>query len=361
MREDFVTRLQMQLRDAAEREERRGAVGHALGDARWRLRSPTLAGVLTAVLLALAVAIGVLAVDRDTTPAGPAVVAELRLTGNPEQLVTAFGSVWIADPVVGDIVRVDPERRSVTARIPVGSAQRITIEPVGGELWAIGEQPSTLLRIDPATNRVADTVALRDPSGRPFQALDVLASDRAVWAVSAEGAVRLDPRTGAARQLVAPPAGGNEAQGIELGEDTLWVYGTNGVIRRFDGATGAPQGRLLPQLAGTQWFGDLGGDLMAANGDGRVARLDGRTGAVRWQRVVGERVHAAAYGAGLWWHFVTRAGEPARLVALDPSDGAVVSSTTMPGFGATGMAVIGDEVWIDEPGGRTIVVAQSTR
>jgi outer membrane protein assembly factor BamB len=130
------------------------------------------------------------------------------------------------------------------------------------------------------------------------------------------------------------------------------------VIRRYNAATGAPQGRLLPQLAGTQWFGDLGGDLMAANGDGRVARLDGRTGAVRWQRQLGERVHAAAYGAGLWWHFVTRPSEPARLVALDPRDGAVVSSTTMPGFGATGMTVVGDEVWIDDAGGKTLVVAR---
>jgi hypothetical protein len=45
-------------------------------------------------------------------------------------------------------------------------------------------------------------------------------------------------------------------------------------------------------------------------------------------------------------------------VTLDPRDGAVVTSTPMPGFGATGLAVIGDEVWIDDAGGRTIVVAR---
>jgi hypothetical protein len=57
-----------------------------------------------------------------------------------------------------DVVRVDPERRAVTARIPVGDAQQITIQPVGGELWAIGEQPAEVLRIDPATNRIAETI-----------------------------------------------------------------------------------------------------------------------------------------------------------------------------------------------------------
>ncbi len=352
-----MTRLQLQLREAAEREAHGGALGHALRGARWRLGSPALAGAVAALVLLLAVGAGALLLRDDPVPAGPRLVATVELTGNPEQLLPAFGAVWIADPVAGEIVRVDPERRAVTGRIPVGLTQRITMEPVGGELWAIGAQPGTLLRIDPATNRIADRIALRDPNGRPFQALGVLANDRSVWAVNAEGALRLDPRTGEARQLVAPAAGGNEAQGIELGNETLWVYGTNGVIRRFDAATGAPQGRILPQLAGTQWFGDLGGDLMATNGDGRAARLDGRTGAVRWQRQLGERIHAAAYGTGLWWHFVTQPSQPARLVALDARDGAVVSSTTMPGFGSTGMAVVGDEIWIDDAGGKTLIVA----
>jgi hypothetical protein len=358
MREDFVTRLQLQLRDAAEREARGGTLGHAFRGARWRLGSPALAGAVAALAVLLALGAGALLLRDDTAPAGPHVVATLEVTGNAEQLVPAFGAVWIADPVAGEVVRVDPQRRTVTARIPVGSAQRIVVEPVGGELWAIGDQPSELLRIDPATNRVAESVTLRDLDGRTFPALEVLANDDAVWAVSAEGALRLDPRTGAAKQLVAPPRGGNEARWIELGGETLWIYGTNGVIRRFDARSGAPQGQLRPQLAGTQAFGDLAGDLIGTDGDGRVARMDGRTGAIRWQRIVGERIHAVDYGAGLLWYFATRPGEPARLVALDPRDGAVVSSTDMPGFGATGLAVIGDEVWIDDAGGRTLVVAR---
>lgn len=353
-----MTRLQLQLRDAAEREARGSTLGHALRGARWRLGSPALAGAVAALAILLAIGAGALLLRDDTAPAGPRVVATLELTGNPEQLMPAFGAVWIADPVAGDIVRVDPERRAVTARIPVGPAQHITFQPVGGELWAIGEQPAKLLRIDPATNRVASTVTLRDLDGRPFQALDVLADERAVWAVSELGALRLDPRTAATLQHVAAPADDHEARWITLGDDALWVYGTDGVIRRFDAATGAPERRLRPQLAGTQIFGELAGDLVGGDGDGRVARMDGRTGAVRWERDLGERIHASGYGAGLVWWFVTRPGEPARLVAQDPGDGAVVSSTPMPIFGATGLAVIGGEVWIDDAGGRTLVVAR---
>jgi outer membrane protein assembly factor BamB len=311
-----------------------------------------------AAALLVAGIVGAVWLRDDTTPAGPHIVAQLDLTGNPTQILPAFGAVWIADPVAGELVRVDPERRAVTARVPVGESQELAVQAVGSELWTVGARPDRVVRIDPATNRVAGTIALRTPEGRPFPALDVLDNDRAVWAVSAEGALQLDPRTGAAIRLVAPPRGGNEARWATLGEDTLWVYGTDGAIRRFDAESGAPTGRLAPALAGTQRFGDLGGDIVGMDGDGRVARMDGATGALRWERRLGERIHAGDFGGGLLWHFVTAPSRPSRLVAQDPRDGNVISSTDLPVFGATGLAVVGDEVWVDDPAGTTLVVAR---
>jgi hypothetical protein len=355
MKEDFVTRLQLQLRDAAEREARRPAPARRLRDVG---RSPAVAAAIAAAALLLVIAAGAALLRDDSVPAGPRVVAQLELTGNPSQLLPAFGAVWIADATAGEVVRVDPERRAVIARIPVGTAQELVLEEVGRELWAIGAQADELLRIDPATNRVAHTVPLRDPRGRPFHALAVLANDRAAWAVSAEGALQLDAGTGTTIRLVAPPRGGHEARWAALGEELLWIYDTDGVIRRFDAATGAPAGRLQPELPGTQVFGDLGGDLIGGDGNGRVARMDGATGAVTWQRILGERIHASDAGGGLVWQFVTAPGRPARLVALDPRDGAVISSTDLPLFGATGLAVVGDEVWVNDAGGKTLVVAR---
>jgi outer membrane protein assembly factor BamB len=353
MSEDFMSRLQLQLRDAAERESRRGAPGRAARDL---IRSPVLAGAAAAVVLLLAVGTGALLLRDEEPPAGPRVVDRLALTGNPAQLVPAFGAVWIADAVAGEVVRVDARERAVAARIPVGPAQRIVMQPVGDRLWVLGERPDRVLQIDPATNRVAGRIALRAPGGRTFPAVELLANDRDVWAVSGEGALRLDPRTGAGRVLVARPTARNEARWITLGGDTLWVYGTDGAIRRFDASDGAARGRFVPQMAEAQWFWDIGGDLLGVTGAGRVARVDGRTGAVRWERAVAERIHADTYGGGLIWIYGTRAGAPSRLVALDPRDGETVSSTALPGFGAAGAAVIGDEVWVDDTGGRTIVV-----
>ena len=353
-----MTRLQLQLRDAAEREAHRGALGRTTRDA---FRSPVLAAAAAAVLLLLAIGAGALLLRDDATVTSPRVVHRLSLTGNPQWLVPAFGSVWITDPVAGQVVRVDQERHAVTARIPVGESASISIQIVGNEVWAIAGQPDEVLRIDPAENRVVGRIALRTPTGKPFQALDVLANDRAVWAVSAEGALRIDPRTGAGVRLVARPTGAREPQWVTLGDEALWIYGTDGVIRRLDPTTGAARGRLRPGMENTQWFGELGGDLIALNGEGHVARLDGRTGAVQWQRRIGDRLHADAYGAGRIWAYATRPGAANRLLALDPADGDVASSTPMPGFGATGLAVVGDEVWVDESGGETVIVAQSTR
>jgi hypothetical protein len=355
MREDFVTRLQVQLRDAAEREARRGAVGGGLRDA---LRSPALAGAVASVALALVVGAGALMLRDDTPPAGPAVVAELQLTDNPEQLFNAFGSVWIADPVDGTVVRVDPERRAVLARVPVGSAQHLPLAAVGGELWAIGTDETQLLRIDPSANRVTGRVPLDRPDGRPFQALDLLATERSVWAISAEGMLQLDPQTGAGRRLVAQPVRDTEARWMALGDETLWVYGTDGAIRRFDAVSGASLGRLRPQLPGTMFLGDHGDDLIATTDDGRIGRLDGESGAVRWQRALADRINGGTYGAGLLWVSASKARESDRLVGLDPRDGAVVVSAPIKGYGASGMAVVGDEVWINQAGGHTLVVAR---
>ena len=168
MTEDFVTRLGLQLRDAAEREARRSAPARAL---RSRPAVPALA--LGAVVLVLAVAAAALWLrgdDAPPLPATPTVIAELELTPNPEQIVPAFGSIWIADPVAGTLVRVDPGSRAVLARIPVGSAPFINPQPVGDELWAVNSDSARLTRIDPRTNRVLARSALRTPAGRPFAA-----------------------------------------------------------------------------------------------------------------------------------------------------------------------------------------------
>jgi putative pyrroloquinoline-quinone binding quinoprotein len=354
MREDFVTRLQLQLRDAAERDARAGAFGRSLRGSRRRLGSPAVAGALAAVLAAIAVVAGAVLLRDEPEPAGPHVVARLELTGNPEELISAFGSLWIADPVAGDVVRVDPESRRVLARIAVGPAQSLALEPVGSELWVIGAQPTEALRIDPGTDATTGRVRFRTPAGRPFPAIRVFGPPAGVWAVGSEGALRIDPATGAGLALVSRPTDASELTGTAIGPRHMWALRSDGRIQRFDAATGAPQGVFRPALPGTFSIAALGDDLLAL-GDGTIARLDGARGTVLWERALGEHVNRFDVADGLVWVHTTTAGAPDRLTAVTADSGRTVSSLPLGTFGATGLAVSGREIWIDTAS-RTIVV-----
>ncbi len=250
---------------------------------------------------------------EEPRPAGPVVVAKLDVTPNPDQIVSAFGSVWIADHVAGDVVRVDPADRRVVARIPVRSGANLFVTPVGEELWATDGEATRLWRIDPATNAVRGRIPLRTPDGKPFVPGGVLASDRAVWVASAEGALRLDPRTGKALRYVPTATAAGEAAWFTLGDDALWMLHSDGTIRRLDPLTGAEQARFRPGLPDIGIIGDVGGALFAGNGADRgpARRHDGR---VIWQqtrRRPGERARTPGT-ACVWVHSSTaRAAGPA--------------------------------------------------
>jgi DNA-binding beta-propeller fold protein YncE len=355
MREDFVTRLKLQLRDAAEREARGGSLAHTLRDTRWRLSSPALAAGLAVILGVIAVAAGALLLRDEPQPATPRVVATLHLTGNPEGMLSAFGSLWIADPVAGDVVRVDPQTRRVVARIHVGSTLGIAIEPVGNELWVVSDQPAVVERIDPASNTISGRLRLRTPDGRTFQAFQVLPSPRGVWLAGSEGTLRVDPSTGDGLALVAAPTADSDPSGVAIGDQDLWSLRTDGRIERFDAATGRPLGDFSPGLRAPQFIAGFGRDLLAL-APGAIARLDGTTGRVIWQRALGEHVDAFDAAEGLIWVHSTAAREPDQLTALAAGSGKTVTSTALETFGSTGLAVTGQEIWIDTTGGKTIVV-----
>lgn len=360
MTDDFVTRLGAQLSVAAERDARRGSAARTLTAA--RRRSPALAAAVALIAVLAAVAAATLwlrAEEVPPRPAVPVVVAELDLTPNPEGLAGAFGSVWIPDRLAGTVVRVDPASRQVLARIPVRSGGDLFVQPVADELWATTTAAGrNLVRIDPATNAVRARTPLRTPAGRPFSPLGLWADGDIVWALSPEGALRLDPGTGAGVRLArAQP----ESSYWALGSTALWSLGIDGRLYRMDARTGAAEGSIPSGLPGTAGILADGEALYAGTRDGTMARLDPRTGAEIWHRDLGDEVGAAEVRDGVAWVHVTRAGQPDRLVSLDVDTGATRTSTPLTSFGSTGLLPVGDEIWIDTAAGGTIVVGHATR
>ncbi len=172
MTDDFTGRLRLQLREAALREEDRGGLARAGAAVRTR---PSLAfgSFAAALAVGLVLVLGlwmVASTDTETTApdAGPRVVANVPVADALGRS-TRSRSAPCGCPrrTTGNILRVDPRTRRVTARIPVGS--EVSLAAGDGSIWAIpreaGVPSSPLMRIDPRTNRIVARIPMRAPGG----------------------------------------------------------------------------------------------------------------------------------------------------------------------------------------------------
>ncbi|MEZ0292314.1 MAG: PQQ-binding-like beta-propeller repeat protein [Solirubrobacteraceae bacterium] len=357
MSDDFVTRLGLQLQEAAERDMRRSAPSRALRGQRWL--TPALAGAIALAVVVAAVAAATLWLRGDATPlpAQPRVVATLHVTDNPVQIVDAFGSIWIADHIAGRILRLDPATGAVQATIPVRTGNWLWITQVRDQLWASVDELPLVQRIDPDTNRVVARTPVRTPDGRPFRVGYVWAAGDNVWAMSGIGAVRLDPASG--RGLVVADAP-RAVRGFELGDDTLWAPGLGDTLHRIDPRTGARRGSIPSGLPGTERIAAMEGALYATRG-AELARLDPATGAAVWTHTFAGRLNGITQSRDLGWAHVTIDGQGDRLVSFDAATGRERSTTRLETIGLSWLAARGDRVWMNTPGGATVVVGQATR
>ena len=313
MSDDFVTRLGLQLQEAAERDMRRSAPSRALRGQRWL--SPALAGAIALAVVVAAVAAATLWLRGDATPlpAQPRVVATLHVTDNPVQIVDAFGSIWIADHVAGRILRLDPATGAVQATIQVRTGNWLWITPVRDQLWASVDELPLIQRIDPETNRVVARTPVRTPDGRPFRVGNVWAAGDNVWAVSGIGAAAPRPRQRPRASCVADAP--RAVRWFELGDDTLWALGLGDTLHRLDPRTGRAPGQHPVRAARHgEDRGDRGRPLRDARSGARPAGPgDGRGDLDAHVRGAVERDHAVA-GRRLGARHDRRAGRPARLV-----------------------------------------------
>jgi hypothetical protein len=111
-------------------------------------------------------------------------------TGGPlgftQTIALGAGSVWLADPLAGVVLRVDPADLRVVARIATGAVTALAFG--SGGVWAVGKPG--ILRIDPATSRVTAML----PAAQVEGVLMVTTGAGWLWAGSADLVARLDPR-----------------------------------------------------------------------------------------------------------------------------------------------------------------------
>jgi outer membrane protein assembly factor BamB len=351
MREDFVTQLKLQLRDAAEREAHRGPVRRAAHALRWDARPVLIAAAAAAVVAALAlVAIPFLRNDA-TEPAGRdlRVVAHVPLVERGSWVQAAFGAVWAVDPGANEIVRVDPRSREVDAHVAVGGEASMS----AGEdaIWAVAG--GRLLEIDPQRATVTRTLDLgldpRDGFPIPVQG--------AVWVMDAFKLRRVDTATMTVDRDVRIARGSFLPVGMAQGRDVIYIQRSDGVLTTYDARTGDRiRTTRLQRPGGIVW--PVAGALLFASDEG-VSAVDPRSGAVQWTRNLGtSHVNGARVDDPTAWVQGSDATSGRdRLWRIDARDGRVLGTVTLPDFGVGGMAVVGNSVWIVGPSGKLTVVA----
>ena len=210
-----MTRLEHQLSTAERRSERGSRLSRLLASARVWLPSRAVSfGLATAAAAVVLVVVGAVALtgggDENTgVGRGPSVVARMSLGEQPlEDVASGFGAAWIGGVERRNVARVDAATHRVVARIPVGDFPS-GIVTAAGAVWVVVSPNTdlvqitakaaytspTLLRIDPATNRVAATIPL--PADVYGDRPKLLGNSRALWVLDHDGGVRIDPRGGA--------------------------------------------------------------------------------------------------------------------------------------------------------------------
>lgn len=171
-------------------------------------------------------------------------------------LAEGFGSIWSPSCKDHAVLRIDAATGKVVAKIaadPANSEGGITIGD--GSIWIV-TKPSTLVRIDPATDAVVKSFPLPSESENP------LFNDGFIW-VSSFGHDRLlkvDPASGS---VVATIPVGPKPRFLTAGAGSIWTLNQgDGSVSRVDAATG--------KLLATIPCGIQGGGGEIAFGDGFI-------------------------------------------------------------------------------------------
>lgn len=251
--------------------------------------------------------------DPDRAPNAPLDGRQVRVGGQPEAVLLAAGSVWVADRAGGTVSRFDPVTlapiggavdvgrspaglafaagrvwvtswdddvvRPIDAAtgepagppIPVG-AQPIGITAAGDTVWVANSSDGTVTRIDARRGTVIDTSARLG-----YGVLDVVSAFGSVWAVASldHTVVRIDPATNTAS---APPIEVPQgAVSLAAGDGYLWVPSTTaGTLTRIDPRTSEVSG-LPVTIDATTTPGQGPGSVAVAAGRAWVANTHDKT------------------------------------------------------------------------------------
>jgi hypothetical protein len=225
-----------------------------------------------------------------------ALLARVKLPEEPcSGLTSGFGSLWV--PLCGErpsLARVDLTTNAVTAILPIGPAlSEGGITASGDSVWLVVKN-GTLARVDPATNRIRQTIAIATGSYNP------LYSDGVVWVTSGEHDL-LTAVDATGGEVVARIRVGSKPRFLAAGDGIIWTLNQgDGTVSKVD----AQAKHLIESVQSAIPGG--GGDIAYGAGSAwativgvPLTRIDSASNAIRhWGGRGGDAVR---FGAGSIW------------------------------------------------------------
>lgn len=245
-------------------------------------------------------------------------------------------------------VRLAPRDGNETARIPTTAESCLSMDVAFDSVWVgICSSPATILRIDARTGKVLASIRL---PGRLLVFEGSLGAGLgSVWAVTMgvdEGdgriLVRIDPATNRVASTSPAP---DLVAGARAGLGGLWLTNPDsGTLVRVDPATGRTIGSLETGAGARFFYVGEGGVWVQNNDDGTVTRVDPRTNKVVATIKVDEGPISGgdlAVGGGFVWARVSSG-----LVSkIDPSTNKVVARYG-PAGGSGSVAADDSAMWV---------------
>jgi YVTN family beta-propeller protein len=147
-------------------------------------------------------------IDPVSGEPGPAITVD----AGADALAVGDGAVWVTSEAAGVLSHLDPRSRSVTP-INVGNGP-VAVAASRKAVWVANSEDASVWRIDPATNRVRDTITVGEgPSG-----VALTPGGGSVW-VSSQLAGTLSKIDPAARRVVKVVRVGDVPQGVAATPD----------------------------------------------------------------------------------------------------------------------------------------------
>lgn len=267
----------------------------------------------------------------DRRDSEPHAIATIEI-GRSYSIAAGPTGIWSANYEDGEVVRVDPETNEVTDTVRVrktlGSGAS-ALYPVGEHVWLSAGDTGIVGHLDPATLDVEIAA-----NTRPGGFLDMAASEDQVWLAQYSDSRQLTPRTShgvriASANLVVPPPGDRFAvySDIAAGDAGVWAISeSDGTLAAISGSPEAPQVVRKDDPAIKAGAADVavGHEAVwlvtsddSSIGDSRVARFDMSTFDTKTIDVDGMDAQIA-FGPDSVWVLTHDDDDNAALYELDP-------------------------------------------